>query len=91
MLLRLASFTLLSFLALCKWSKLVNFLSEMIFKERRLPDVAKFYSNSKGKFSRQKLGNTLDFMNAIKDKWLNNHTLTPDRMRRILKRSFFII
>jgi hypothetical protein len=66
-------------------TKLVNFPSETLFTERRYPDVTKFFSNSKGKFGRQKLGNNLEFMNATKDKWLNNHTLTPDR----LKRSFF--
>ncbi len=59
-----------------------------MYTERRFPEVAKFYNNTKGKFGRQKLGNNLDFMAAIKRKWLGID-MTNDAIRRMLKKSFF--
>ncbi len=50
--------------------------------------MARFYDNSKGKIGRQKLGNNLDFMTAIKTSWLGRN-LGNDAIRRILKRTFF--
>jgi hypothetical protein len=45
-------------------------ICKTIFMERRHPHVGKFYSNAKGKFGRQKIGNGLGFFNAIKEDWL---------------------
>jgi hypothetical protein len=50
--------------------------------------MSKFYNNAKGKVGRQKIGNSLEFMNAIKDKWLGEN-LRPDAIRRLLKKTFF--
>ncbi len=67
---------------------LVNFIKETLYHECRSPKIGKFYNNAKRKIGRQKLGNNLDFMNAIKDDWLRS-ILGPDRLRRILKKTFF--
>jgi len=64
-----------------------NLIKETLYTERRFPEVAKFYNNAKGKIGRQKIGNNLDFMNAIKDKWLGEN-LRPDAIRRILKKTY---
>jgi hypothetical protein len=68
---------------------LFNFIKETLFSERRLLNLGKFfYSNSKGKIGRQKHGNNLEFLHAIKDDWLGNN-LGHYRLRRILKKMFF--
>ena len=61
---------------------------ETLYTERRAAHIAKFYNNAKGKIGRQKLGNGLDFMACIKDNWYGLQ-LGPDRVRRILKKTFF--
>jgi hypothetical protein len=66
---------------------IVNFLKETLYTERR-SQMSKFYNNAKGKVGRQKIGNSLEFMNAIKDKWLGEN-LRPDAIRRLLKKTFF--
>jgi hypothetical protein len=67
---------------------LIPFIKETLYTERRYPDIPKFYNNAKGKIGRQKLGNNLDFMAAIRTKWLG---MNPgnDAIRRALKKSFF--
>jgi hypothetical protein len=67
---------------------LVEFIKETLYIERRSPGIGKFYDNSKGKIGKQKLGNNLSFMNAIKDDWLGLE-LDNDRLRRILKKTYF--
>ncbi len=44
--------------------------------------------NARGKVGKQKIGKNLEFMNAIKDKWLSED-LRPDAIRGMLKRTFF--
>ncbi len=69
---------------------LVSFIRETLYHERRSPNIGKFYNNAKGKIGRQKLGNNLEFMSAIRDDWLDTGTaIGPDRLRRILKKTFF--
>ena len=63
-------------------------LKEMLYSERRDPHRTKFYDNSRSKVGRQKLGNNIKFMEAIKDEWLGKN-LTIDTLRMILKRAFF--
>ncbi len=65
-----------------------NFIKEPLFSERRLPNLGKFYNNSKGKIGRQKLGNNLEFLHAIKYDLLGIQ-LGHNRLRRILKKTFF--
>ncbi len=69
-------------------SMLRFFITETLYTERRHPHIGKFYNNAKGKIGRQKLGNGLDFFNAIKDNWLGMD-LSNDAIRRLLKRTFF--
>ena len=69
---------------------LVSFIKETLYHERQSPNIGKFYNNVKGKIGRQKLGNNLEFMSAIRDDWLDTGTaIGPDRLRRILKKTFF--
>jgi hypothetical protein len=53
-----------------KPSVLYDFITETLYTERRHPHLGRFYDNSKGKVGRQKLGNNLEFFNAIKSDWL---------------------
>jgi hypothetical protein len=69
-------------------SVLKQLIQETIYTERRRPHIGKFYNNAKGKIGRQKIGNGLDFFNAIKDDWLDMD-LSNDAIRRLLKRTFF--
>jgi hypothetical protein len=67
---------------------LIPFIRETLYSKRRFPNVAKFFNNAKGKIGRQKLGNNLDFITAIKTNWLGMD-LGDDAIRRALKRTFF--
>ena len=69
-------------------SSLVGYLNETLYVERQAPHHGKFYNNSKGKVAIQKLGNNLEFMNAIKENWYGV-PLGPDNVRKMLKRTFF--
>lgn len=71
-----------------KPTNLVNFLRETMYIDQRFPDAAKFYDNSRRKIGKQKLGNNLGFMQAIKDDWLGQD-LDNHKIRRILKKTFF--
>ncbi len=63
-------------------------IMETMFEERRKPGLAKFYNNSKGKVGRQKIGNNLDFMMAIKQPWTQAN-LNNDKIRMLLKETYF--
>ena len=61
---------------------------ETMYTERRFPKTPKFYYSSGGKTGKQKLGNNLGFMVAIKDKWLGKN-LGDDAERQLLKKTYF--
>jgi hypothetical protein len=63
-------------------------LKETLFEERRKPGFGQFSDNSKGKIGKQKLGNNVQFMKAIKEPWLGTD-ITDTAIRRILKTTFF--
>jgi hypothetical protein len=69
-------------------SELSATLHETLYEERRRPGFGKFYDNSKGKIGRQKFGNNIHFMTAIKEPWLGTG-LQDASIRRILKSTFF--
>jgi hypothetical protein len=63
-------------------------VTETLYTERRHPGLGRFYDNSRGKVGRQKLGNNLEFFNAIRTDWLGME-LGHDANRRLLKKAFF--
>jgi hypothetical protein len=63
-------------------------LHETLYEERRKPGFGHFYDNSKGKIGKQKFGNNIQFMKAIKEPWLGTELKDPS-IRRILKSTFF--
>jgi hypothetical protein len=65
-----------------------QYLLETLFEERRKPGIGRFYDNSRGKIGRQKFGNNVQFMMAIRDPWLGRR-ITDDGLRTMLKRTFF--
>ncbi len=66
---------------------LLNFIKGTLFSECRSLNLEKFYNNSKGKIGRQKFGNNLELIHAIKDDWLGID-LGHGRLRRVLKKTF---
>jgi hypothetical protein len=59
-----------------------------MYEEHWKPGFGQFYENLKGKISRQKFGNNIQFMRAIKEPWLGQQ-LSDASIRRILKSTFF--
>jgi hypothetical protein len=68
--------------------ELCNTLRETLYEEGRKPGIGHFYDNSKGKIGKQKFGNNIHFMKAIKEPWLGEN-LPDATIRRILKSTFF--
>jgi hypothetical protein len=68
--------------------ELYGVLKETFFEERRKPGFGHFYDNSKGKIGKQKLGNNVQFMKAVKEPWLGLD-ISDTSIRRILKSTFF--
>jgi len=57
---------------------LYNLVMETIYIERRKPDTAKFYSNSRGKIGKQRLCNQLTNLSGLPrwhEKDLNDHPI----------------
>ncbi len=69
-------------------SGLHTILNETLYEEKRHPGLGKFYDNSKGKIGKQKLGNNIQFMSAIKSPW-NGENWNDDKIRIELKKVFF--
>jgi hypothetical protein len=67
---------------------LLNSLQETLYVEQRSPHLGRFYDKSKGKIGKQKLGNCLQFMSAIKTNWYGLQ-LSDNRIRTILKNAYF--
>ncbi len=68
--------------------RLHNIVRETLYSERRHPTLGKFYNNAKGKIGRQKFGNNLEYMAAIKEEW-NGLNLDNAKIRINLKKTFF--
>jgi hypothetical protein len=65
-----------------------SFCAKPFMKNDARQGIGKFYDNSKGKIGRQKLGNSVQFMSAIKTPW-NGENWTNDKIRIELKKVFF--
>ncbi len=71
---------------------LCNELIATYFDERRKPGLGFFFDRSKIKKGRQSLENILLFMRSIMFEWTGNtKTLSNDRIRIEMKKSFFLL
>ncbi len=69
-------------------SGLHDLLKETYYEERRHVGIGKFFDNSKGKIGKQKFGNNLQYMSAIRSPW-NGQNWSDDKIRVELKKTFF--
>jgi hypothetical protein len=63
-------------------------VSEIVSETLNEESIGRFYDNSKGKIGKQKLGNNIQFMSALRIPW-NGEQWSNDKIRIELKKVFF--